>query len=80
MSDLRSKLFTELLEEWMDTPDSSSKVAIREAFEVWYKLVYWDFDRRFCSYDPDADKYDHLDVDLAYSAFKAAVAWVEARG
>lgn len=62
-----------------DTPDSSSKVAIREAFEEWYKLIYWDFDRRFCRYDETADKYYHLDVDLAYSAFKAGKSWSEAQ-
>ena len=60
-------------------PDRSAVATIRRAFEEWYKLIYWEFDQRFCRYDETADKYDHLDVDLAYSAFKAGKSWSEAQ-
>ena len=51
----------------------------REAFEVWYKRVYWDFKYRGDNrviYTPENDRYNHLNVDLAYQAWKAASAEV----
>ena len=45
-----------------------------EQFENWYCDKYWDFrgvDNRQVFFDIVNNRYNHLDVDLAYNAFIA---------
>lgn len=45
---------------------------MREAFELWYTANYWDFNYNHnVKYSEDSEAYDHMDVNLAYQAFKA---------
>ena len=48
---------------------------MREAFEMWYRTTYWDYNYgpiQHAKYLPEKDAYTHMDVDLAYQAWKAA--------
>lgn len=54
----------------------------REAFEKWYKEVYWDFSTNsqsrtmfrtsIVAFNEDKQSYNHFDVDLAWNAWCAA--------
>jgi hypothetical protein len=46
----------------------------REKFERWYRDTYWDFSNGKCRYREEKDDYSHMDVDLAYKAWQAALA------
>jgi hypothetical protein len=52
----------------------------REAFEFWYKKDYWNFSQvlgasghPLVSYDSEKNRYNQLDVDLAWNAWNAAL-------
>ncbi|MGZ3235745.1 MAG: hypothetical protein ACXU8A_00045 [Burkholderiaceae bacterium] len=55
---------------------SSAKDALpdgaREAFELWYRNEYWDF-KNTCPDLWNGSRYNHLDVQLAWKAWQAAL-------
>lgn len=45
---------------------------MRQQFEEWYCKQYWDFKAVGRNlWDNESNSYNHLDVDLAWNAFKA---------
>ena len=47
----------------------------RAAFERWYRKDYWNFTEEYCRFNEDFQKYNNLNVQLAWASWQAASAF-----